>query len=441
MAAADSATPEGSFGDVFNALICSLPSEASGSFLRCLSGLTAEESNLLSMYLLELKDEKKFRVIQALMDAPVSAKKRYILSLRDRFERLKAKQAANGVTVDPRARLERSGSRQSSMKNVTTDDIKSMGHMLDNAHIGESELRLQRLEEEKEDVGSSAASSAVGNIKTEALINKRERPNSNWELLKGDATPAQRAKEDGSSDEDPDDDDDEVEAENSPDADANTEVPADPSEEDAPSTKRWTKAQDAALKDSVRVHGEKNWKAIAERVPGRNHAQCLQRWRKVLKPGLVKGHWSFEEDKILEELVKQSTNNWGQIAEQIPGRTPKQCRERWRNHLDPSINKGPYAEEEDNVILSHQARLGNKWSQIAQMLPGRTEDSVKIRWKSLKQNPTRAAAANAQTLLNTPFLGSGGVGSGGYSTNDMVGTVESLILVFVWCDFVWSVDV
>ncbi|RHZ33107.1 hypothetical protein DYB31_012703 [Aphanomyces astaci] len=200
MAAADSATPEGSFGDVFNALICSLPSEASGSFLRCLSGLTAEESNLLSMYLLELKDEKKFRVIQALMDAPVSAKKRYILSLRDRFERLKAKQAANGVTVDPRARLERSGSRQSSMKNVTTDDIKSMGHMLDNAHIGESELRLQRLEEEKEDVG-------------------------NWELLKGDATPAQRAKEDGSSDEDPDDDDDEVEAENSPDADANTEVP------------------------------------------------------------------------------------------------------------------------------------------------------------------------------------------------------------------------
>ncbi|RHZ29942.1 hypothetical protein DYB26_005699, partial [Aphanomyces astaci] len=160
MAAADSATPEGSFGDVFNALICSLPSEASGSFLRCLSGLTAEESNLLSMYLLELKDEKKFRVIQALMDAPVSAKKRYILSLRDRFERLKAKQAANGVTVDPRARLERSGSRQSSMKNVTTDDIKSMGHMLDNAHIGESELRLQRLEEEKEDVGSSAATSA-----------------------------------------------------------------------------------------------------------------------------------------------------------------------------------------------------------------------------------------------------------------------------------------
>ncbi|RHY22149.1 hypothetical protein DYB32_010422 [Aphanomyces invadans] len=395
-AAESSPPPAGSFGDVFNALITSLPPEASGSFFRCLSGLSAEESNMLSTYLLELKEEKKFRVIQALMDSPVAAKKRFIVSLREKFDRLKAQQAASGVTGD--ARLERSGSRQSSMKNITTEDIRSMGTMLDNAHIGESELRLKRLEEEKEDSGSSSVQ--VGAVKADGMINtsvpnsKRERPNSNWELLKGEATPAQRTREEGSSDEDQEDEDDEVEAENSPDPDGSTEV--DPNE-DAPTTKRWTKAQDAALKESVHIHGEKNWKAIAERVPGRNHAQCLQRWRKVLKPGLVKGHWSFEEDKMLEDLVKQSTNNWGQIAEQIPGRTPKQCRERWRNHLDPSINKGPYAEDEDALILANQARLGNKWSQIAQMLPGRTEDSVKIRWKSLKQNPTRAAAANAQS--------------------------------------------
>uniref|UniRef100_K3X9G8 Uncharacterized protein n=1 Tax=Globisporangium ultimum (strain ATCC 200006 / CBS 805.95 / DAOM BR144) TaxID=431595 RepID=K3X9G8_GLOUD len=144
---------------------------------------------------------------------------------------------------------------------------------------------------------------------------------------------------------------------------------------DAPTTKRWTKSQDSALRESVRIHGEKNWKAIAELVPGRNHAQCLQRWRKVLKPGLVKGHWSFEEDQVLEFLVTQGCNNWGQIAERIPGRTPKQCRERWKNHLDPAINKGPYTEDEDSIILSAQERLGNKWSQIAQLLKGRTEDS------------------------------------------------------------------
>lgn len=42
-----------------------------------------------------------------------------------------------------------------------------------------------------------------------------------------------------------------------------------------------------------------------------------------------------------------------------------------------------YTPEEDRLILEAQARLGNRWSAIAAMLPGRTEDAVKIRWKSL----------------------------------------------------------
>ncbi|CAK4086713.1 unnamed protein product [Aphanomyces euteiches] len=373
-----SAQNAGVFGDVLNSIVSSLPPDAAPSFFRCLAGLTATESNMLASYMCELKDEKKFRVIQALMDAPVPAKQKFLNGVKEKFDSVKQHTEAR-----PRATL-----RQSSLQNVTSEDIRSMGNRLDNTHIGESELRLRRLEEAKTDDNSDYVKPE---LKSDLMINKRERPDSNWELLKGEAAPAQKTRDDSS--EEDDEDDDEVDAENSPQGASTAEL----NEEDAPSTKRWTKAQDAALKESVRIHGEKNWKAIAERVPGRNHAQCLQRWRKVLKPGLVKGHWSFEEDKILEVLVKQSVNNWGQIAEQIPGRTPKQCRERWRNHLDPSINKGPYSEEEDQLILSNQARLGNKWSQIAQMLPGRTEDSVKIRWKSLKQNPTRAAAANAQS--------------------------------------------
>lgn len=66
--------------------------------------------------------------------------------------------------------------------------------------------------------------------------------------------------------------------------------------------------------------------SIASRVPGRNHAQCLQRWNKVLKPGLVKGHWGFEEDSILEQMVLQGCHSWGEVAEHIPGRTCVQSR-------------------------------------------------------------------------------------------------------------------
>ncbi|GMF45166.1 unnamed protein product [Phytophthora fragariaefolia] len=146
--------------------------------------------------------------------------------------------------------------------------------------------------------------------------------------------------------------------------------------------RRWTKEEDDALRSAVESHREKNWKAIAAQVPGRNHTQCLQRWTKVLAPGLVKGHWSPHEDDLLRRLVATEQKNWGDVASKIPGRTSKQCRERWHNHLDPQIVRGAYTPEEDRLILEAQARLGNRWSVIAAMLPGRTEDAVKIRWKS-----------------------------------------------------------
>ncbi|KAJ0397689.1 hypothetical protein P43SY_002395 [Pythium insidiosum] len=146
--------------------------------------------------------------------------------------------------------------------------------------------------------------------------------------------------------------------------------------------RRWTKEEDDALRQAVENHKEKNWKAIAAQVPGRNHTQCLQRWTKVLAPGLVKGHWSPHEDELLKRLVAGGNKNWGEVAAKIPGRTSKQCRERWHNHLDPNIVRGAYTPEEDRIILEAQARLGNRWSVIAAMLPGRTEDAVKIRWKS-----------------------------------------------------------
>ncbi|KAL7682350.1 putative Homeobox-like domain superfamily, myb-like transcription factor [Plasmopara halstedii] len=163
--------------------------------------------------------------------------------------------------------------------------------------------------------------------------------------------------------------------------------------------KRWTPDQDDALRKAVEEFGQRNWKAIASRVGGRNHAQCLQRWNKVLKPGLVKGHWSFEEDSTLEQMVLQGCHSWGEVAAHIPGRTAKQCRERWRNHLDPSINKSPFSLEEDTVIQRGFEHMGNRWTQIAELLPGRTEDAVKLRWKALNPNQRVKAKPGRPKLM------------------------------------------
>jgi len=177
----------------------------------------------------------------------------------------------------------------------------------------------------------------------------------------------------------------------------------------------------------VNRHGERNWKSIAEEVPGRNHTQCLQRWTKVLAPGLVKGHWSPHEDELLRRLVATEQKNWGEVAAKIPGRTSKQCRERWHNHLDPSIVRGAYTPEEDRIILEAQARLGNRWSVIAAMLPGRTEDAVKIRWKS-----------HCRVWRARKYLRKGGNNTpGGGAEDDGSETPRTPLVGLVNGEFVW----
>lgn len=101
--------------------------------------------------------------------------------------------------------------------------------------------------------------------------------------------------------------------------------------------------------------------------------------------------WTKEEDAKLLRLVQsmQMPMKWSVVAHNLPGRTGKQCRERYVNHLNPRLKVSDWNPVEDSTIFHLYSTTGSHWSSMSKVIPGRTDNGIKNRFHNLRRQVER----------------------------------------------------
>ncbi|TVU20401.1 hypothetical protein EJB05_36608, partial [Eragrostis curvula] len=144
-----------------------------------------------------------------------------------------------------------------------------------------------------------------------------------------------------------------------------------------------------------------------------------------VQPKLRKGLWSPEEDeKLYNHIIRHGVGCWSSVPK-LAGkhlahshtcrsapwllhwlqRCGKSCRLRWINYLRPDLKRGSFSQQEEDLILALHEILGNRWSQIASHLPGRTDNEIKNFWNSCLKKKLRQRGIDPTT--HKPIAGAG----------------------------------
>lgn len=115
--------------------------------------------------------------------------------------------------------------------------------------------------------------------------------------------------------------------------------------------------------------------------------------------------WTQEEDDILrEQITLHGTDNWAIIASKFNDKTTRQCRRRWYTYLNSDFKKGGWSPEEDMLLCEAQKIFGNRWTEIAKVVSGRTDNAVKNRFSTLCKKRAKyeaLAKENASSYINS----------------------------------------
>uniref|UniRef100_A0A3Q1INW1 Small nuclear RNA activating complex, polypeptide 4 n=1 Tax=Anabas testudineus TaxID=64144 RepID=A0A3Q1INW1_ANATE len=180
---------------------------------------------------------------------------------------------------------------------------------------------------------------------------------------------------------------------------------------------RWSQEEVQQLEEVSRRHGERHWEIIAQELgTGRTAFMCLQMFQRFISGSLRRSTWSPAEDALLRELVdKMRIGNfipYTQMSYFMEGRDPAQLIYRWNQVLDPSLKKGPWTKQEDQLLLDAVSRHGEKnWWKIRLEVPGRTDSACRDRYLDcLKEGIKRGAFDKRERDLLLQLVKKHGVG-------------------------------
>ncbi|XP_065933024.1 uncharacterized protein [Magallana gigas] len=155
----------------------------------------------------------------------------------------------------------------------------------------------------------------------------------------------------------------------------------------------WTEEEDEMLREvveSVRMGNRISFAQVSYFLDGRSQSQCTSRWNQI-NPSMKRGRWSLHEDCLLITAVQlHGPKNWRLIKEYVHGRTPIQCRDRYNNCLNPSINAAQtWTYEDDKLLLKRvnsQLEKGSSvsWVKILPEFPGRIDGQLLSRYRRLQ---------------------------------------------------------
>lgn len=118
-----------------------------------------------------------------------------------------------------------------------------------------------------------------------------------------------------------------------------------------------------------------------------------------------KGPWSADEDQLLRaQHPDKKETKWADVAKKVPGRSAKQCRERWEQNLKAGINKGPITDDEALIICQMVGATGNSWAKIARALENRTDNTVKNWYNGMLQKSKSRNYEQPRNMIEAHFF-------------------------------------